>query len=70
MTTKRPEIRIYQNDGSYIDREMNDNEFSQYQLDKTNSEAAIAAQEAKLTTKAAVLDRLGLTEEEAAALLA
>ncbi len=56
-----------------IEVELTDEEVAQLEADRQAAEArkaeedAIAAQ--KLATKAAVLDRLGLTEEEAAALL-
>ncbi len=52
-----------------IVREMNDAEFAQYELDRT---AAIAYQEAlaaKVTARKAVLDRLGITAEEAQLIL-
>lgn len=65
---KRPIIRI--NDGqTIIDREMNDEEFAQWQKDQ--EDAAIKAQtEIQIATKRqALLDKLGITEEEARLLL-
>ena len=52
-----------------IDREMNDAEFAQYEADQAANAAAKAEAEAKATARAAILDRLGLTAEEAALLL-
>lgn len=66
---KRPKVRIVEIDGSIIDREMNDEEFAQFEIDmeaeKIKNEAAtiLAAQ------KAAILERLGITDEEAKLLL-
>lgn len=70
MPTKRPEVRIYQNDGSFIDRAMNDEEFAQYEIDKANYEAQQAELAAKAEAKAELLARLGITAEEAQLLLA
>ena len=69
MPTKRPEVRIYQNDGSFIDRPMNDKEFAQYEIDKANYEAQQAEIAAKAEAKAELLARLGITAEEAQLLL-
>ena len=68
---KKPTIREYfgPNINDYVDREMNDVEFAQYQKDKAEAEAQIAEAEAKATAKAALLDRLGITEDEARLLL-
>jgi hypothetical protein len=66
---KRPIVRIYDGNSEFIDREMNDDEFAQYQIDQ----AEIAAKQAEVETKAAqrqaILDRLGLTADEAKLLL-
>ena len=63
--TTRPMIRIHDLlTNEVIDREMNDAEFAQYQADQA---AHIAAAEAKAKAeadKAALLARLGLTEDE------
>jgi len=68
MTTK-PQIRIYNNDGTFIDRAMNDKEFTQYELDQQNVIKAEAELKAQSDNKAAVLKKLGLSEDEVAALL-
>ena len=48
-----------------IDREMNDAEFKQYQADEKAAEAKQIEALAKATAKSALLERLGLTEDEA-----
>jgi hypothetical protein len=50
-------------------RAMTDAEFAQYQLDQIETEAQTQAIAARAEAKQAVLDRLGLTAEEAALLL-
>jgi ParB-like chromosome segregation protein Spo0J len=52
-----------------IDREMTDEEYAQYQLDRARLEQDAAEQTAKDAAKQAVLDKLGLTAEEVTALL-
>jgi hypothetical protein len=52
-----------------IDREMNDAEFAQYQADQAAQAAAKAEAEAKETQRQAILDRLGLTADEAKLIL-
>jgi len=52
-----------------IDREMNNEEFAKYQARQLEKEAEQAKADAKATAKAALLDRLGITAEEAALLL-
>jgi hypothetical protein len=52
-----------------IDREMNDDEFDKYQADQAAQAVAKAEAEAKAAQKAALLDRLGITEDEARLLL-
>ena len=66
----RPIVRI-QNlaTNEVIDREMNDAEFAQYEADQAAQAAAQTAEAAKAAQKQAVLDRLGLTAEEAQLLL-
>jgi hypothetical protein len=66
----KPIIRIHNTEtNEIIDREMTDNEFAQYEVDK----AADLAKQAEVATKAvqrqAILDRLGLTSDEARLLL-
>ena len=69
-TTTRPTIRIHNTQtNEVIDREMNDAEFAQYEADQAAQATAQAEAQAKATARAAILDRLGLTAEEAALLL-
>jgi len=64
-------IRIHNAEtNEIIDREMNAKELAQWELDKAKSEQDIAEAEAKAAQKAALLDRLGITEDEAKLLLA
>jgi hypothetical protein len=64
-TTTRPIIRIHNTEtDEVIDREMTDSEFAQYQADQTAQAQAQAEAEAKAADKAALLARLGLTEDE------
>jgi hypothetical protein len=67
----RPIVRIYTAPGEFIDREMNDDEFAQYQIDQAEEEARQAEAEAKAAAKAAAqakLSALGLTVEDLKAL--
>lgn len=66
---KKPIIRIYNNDSEFIDREMNDAEFAQYEIDQANALTKKAEGEAKAAQKAALLERLGITQDEANLLL-
>jgi hypothetical protein len=50
-------------------REMTDAEYAQWQADKIEAQAQADAQAAKVAARQAVLDKLGLTADEAAALL-
>ena len=50
-------------------REMNDAELAQHEIDKAADKAEAKAQAAKAIAKAALLDRLGITADEAALLL-
>ena len=66
----KPMVRIHDLEtNQVIDREMNDEEFSQWETNKAHNEAAQAEAEAKAAQRQAILDRLGLTSEEAALLL-
>ena len=61
----RPMIRIHNSEtNEVIDREMNDEEFAQYESDRVAQMAANAAREKAEADKAALLARLGLTEDE------
>ena len=55
--------------GEIVEREMNPEELAQYEIDETKRLAALASAEAKAAQKAALLDRLGITAEEAKLLL-
>jgi hypothetical protein len=66
----RPIIRIHNVEtNEVVDREMNDAEFAQYEADKAAQATAQAEAEAKATQKAALLERLGITADEAQLLL-
>lgn len=66
----RPIIRIHNLEtNEVIDREMNDAEFAQYEADKAAQLAKQAEAETKAAEKQALLDRLGLTADEAKLLL-
>jgi hypothetical protein len=66
----RPTVRIHNTEtDEIIDREMNDDEFAQYQVDKETETALKAEAEAKEIAKAAILERLGLTADEAKLIL-
>lgn len=52
-----------------IDREMNDEEFAQYQADKAAEARREAEAETKAAARQAILHRLGLSEEEVKLLL-
>ena len=56
--------------GEIIEREMNAAELKQAEKDKKAYRAEIAAAEAKAEAKAALLEKLGITEDEAKLLLA
>jgi hypothetical protein len=69
-TTSRPMVRIHDlSTDEVIDREMNDAEFAQYEADKAAEAEAQAEAEAKANARQAILDRLGLTADEAALIL-
>jgi hypothetical protein len=64
-TTNRPTVRIHNvQTNEVIDREMNDDEFTQYETDKAIQTAADAAKAKADLDKVALLARLGLTEDE------
>lgn len=66
----KPMIRIHNTEtNEVIDREMNDIELAQYEADKANAIAEKAEAEAKETQRQAILDRLGLTADEAKLIL-
>ena len=53
-----------------IDREMNDTEFQAWKADQATQAIEQAEAESKATAKAALLKKLGITEDEARLLLA
>ena len=55
--------------GEVITRDFTEAETAQSELDKAEAKAQAAAQAAKVAARQAVLDKLGLTLDEAAALL-
>jgi hypothetical protein len=66
----KPIVRIHNTEtDEVIDREMNDAEFAQYEADQAEAAAQAAAEAAKAEQKAALLERLGITAEEAQLLL-
>ncbi len=66
----KPMIRIHDlSTDELIDREMTDEEFKQFQVSGVEIEAKKIADEAKTTAKAALLERLGITADEAKLLL-
>jgi hypothetical protein len=67
----RPIIRIHDTaTNEVIDREMTEIEFAQYQADQDLNLQRQAEAQAKAAQKAALLERLGITEDEARLLLA
>lgn len=63
--TSRPMVRIHDlSTNEIIDREMNDEEFSKWQAEQATFKAAEEAKAKAETEKAALLARLGLTEDE------
>ena len=66
----KPIIRIHDlATNEVIDREMTTAEFKQYEADQKAIAVAKAEAEAKEIAKAAILDRLGLTADEAKLIL-
>ncbi len=68
---KKPIIKIVNAEtGEELEREMNDAEFAQYEIDQEQFALDKAKAQAELAVKAALLERLGITEAEAKPLLA
>jgi AmiR/NasT family two-component response regulator len=66
----RPVIRIHNTEtNEVIDREMNDEEYTQWQLDVAADKARLAAEQEASDAKAALLAKLGITADEAKLLL-
>lgn len=66
---KLPHIRIYTDKDNFIDREMNEQEAEQYLLDQAKAQEAKAEAEANAAQKVVLLNRLGITADEAKLLL-
>jgi len=65
-----PIIRIHNTEtNEVIDREMTDQEFAQYKINQIADAARLAEAADKTAARQAILDRLGLTEEEAQLIL-
>lgn len=66
----KPMVRIHDiATNEVIDREMTDEEFSAYKAEQAEQAERDAQEATKAAARQAVLDKLGLTAEEAAALL-
>ncbi len=66
----KPIIKIVNAEtGEEIEREMNASEFKQYEIDQAHYAAKVAAEQTKAADKAALLERLGITADEATLLL-
>ena len=70
MTTAKPQIKIVNVEtGEEIVRDATAAEINQIKLDAENAVKRQAEAEAKATARQAILDRLGLTADEAALIL-
>ena len=66
----RPLVKIHNLEtDEVIEREMNDEEFAQWEIDVAEAKQAEANAQAQAAAKAALLERLGITEEEAKLLI-
>lgn len=66
----KPTIRIHNiSTDEIVDREMTDDEYAQYQADKVDEAQAQTEASQKAATRAALLNRLGITEDELVAIL-
>jgi hypothetical protein len=66
----KPMVRIHDlTTDEVVDRVMTDEEFAEYQAEQVEQEAKKAEAEAHATARQAILDRLGLTAEEAALII-
>jgi hypothetical protein len=67
---KNPIIRIHDTEtNTIVDREMTAKELADYKNDVLNREAEEVAKQSKVESKIALLERLGITVEEASLLL-
>ena len=70
MTKSKPQIKIVNCEtGEEIIRDATAEEITQMGVDSANAEAKKAEAQAKADQRQAILDRLGLTSEEAALIL-
>lgn len=70
MAKTNPMITIHNSEtGEIIEREMNDSELAQHEADKIAFVARLAEGQAKEAQRQAILDRLGLSADEAKLLL-
>ena len=70
MTTDKLMTTIYDlSTGEVVTRELNADEIAQYEKDHQESEQRKQIEAAKKVSRQAILDRLGLTSDEAALLL-
>jgi hypothetical protein len=66
----KPMVRIHKIDtNEVIDREMTDDEYASWQLDRELYEAEKLKEAAHITERSALLSKLGITEDEARLLL-
>jgi len=65
----KPIIRIYTTVDEYIDREMNAAEYKIYQADQESYANQKAEAKAKAAQRQSILDKLGLTADEAKLLI-
>lgn len=67
----KPMVRIHNAEtNEIIDREMTDEEFASYEIEQIKNAEFKASEASKASAKEALLERLGITEAEAALLLA
>jgi hypothetical protein len=70
MTKSKPQVKeVDCTTGEEIVRDATAEEIAQIEIDKTNAQLAKAEAEAKEAARQAILDRLGLTADEAKLLL-
>lgn len=66
----RPMVRIHNTEtDEVIDREMNDEEYAQWEIDVAADKARVKAEEKAAEDKAALLAKLGISADEAKMLL-
>ena len=67
----KPNIKIVNAEtGEELERQMNATEFAQYESDKAADKVRLDEAQTKATAKAELLERLGITADEAKLLLA